>query len=270
MKISVLIPTHNRVESLQKAIKSVLDQSIEDFECLVIDDHSTDSTKEVVLAWQEKDSRVNYFSYSDTRNLQAVLNYGLKRARGEYIARIDDDDIWLEKDKLKNQMTFLQQHPDYLLVGTNASFATKNGQVVFSSNMPQTDLDLRRKALLQNHFLSSTVLFRKDPALNLGGFPIDVRLAGDYGLWLALGSVGKFVNLAECSTLITLPEVWVKQRRIIRIKDGIKIIHKFKKQYPKYFSGLFGRYFSLAMLILLPQSAIFDRLLYRIKTNIFG
>lgn len=267
MKVSVLIPTHNRAKLLRRAVESIFRQSFNDIECIIVDDHSTDETEKISLDLISKYKKIRYIKYKGVRNLQAVLNIGLTQSQGEYIARLDDDDLWTDENKLLKQVSFLDDNPDYFLVGTNANFFDVNGELFFSSRLPEIDSELRQKALLQNNFLASTVLFNKEKALKFCGFMEDVKLAGDYGLWLGLGSIGKFANLSDVTTNIYLSQNEIKQRRIIRTIDSMKIIKIFRKDYSSYLLGLVVRWVSMLVLYLSPQ--IFDRFLYQTKNVLF-
>lgn len=269
MKVSVIVPTHNRVSLLKRSILSVLSQRFTDFECVIVDDHSTDGTEEFVKNFEKTDARIRYIKHKGKRNLQAVLNTGLSSAKGEYIARIDDDDYWLDIDKLKKQINFLDKHRDYVLVGTNACFFYDETKILFSSGVPLSDKKIRQFSLLQNNFLSSTVVFRKQLALSVGGFSEEVGLAGDYALWLGLGKTGKVCNLADVSTAIYLPESHVKNRRIIRVKDSIFISKCFKKDYPLYNWGKILRLLTLIYLYVFPQVLFIDKILIKSKVRLF-
>ncbi|MDE2399397.1 MAG: glycosyltransferase [Patescibacteria group bacterium] len=270
MKVSIIIPTHNRALLLNRAVVSVIEQSFKDFECLIIDDHSTDTTRELIENWQSKDSRIRYINFNGKRNLQAVLNYGLFQANGVYIARLDDDDYWIDKDKLKKQVSFLDFNDNYLLIGTNANFVDEFGKILFSSRITLKDSVIRKKILFDNPFISSTVVFRKDEAKKLGGFSENIKLSGDYDLWLSLGKLGKFTNLSEHSTYIYFSNTKIKERRIIRIQDSIKIIKKFKKDYSGYFFALIIKSFSFLILYIMPNSLSMNKFLYKSKIFFFG
>lgn len=108
-KISVVIPTYNREHSIAKAIECVLNQSFQDFEIIIVDDGSQDSTEKVV--GQFNDSRIRYFAHSQNKGEPAARNTGVIAAKGEYIAFLDSDDEWLSK-KLEIQLNIHEQIPD--------------------------------------------------------------------------------------------------------------------------------------------------------------
>src|SRR6185369_1390760 len=117
-KVSVIMSTFNNAAVLPKAIESVLGQTFQDFEFLIIDDCSTDGTQEILKECQTKDSRIIFWRNLNRLGLTANLNAGLAKATGEFIARVDSDDEWVNQDKLKLQVEFLQNHPACALVGT--------------------------------------------------------------------------------------------------------------------------------------------------------
>ena len=108
-KVSVILPTYNRAEILKKSIDSVLMQSYPEFELLIVDDGSTDNTKELVASYE--DSRIRYLYTEINRGAAAARNFGIENASGnaDFIAFEDSDDLW-HKDKLKKQIKEMEQH----------------------------------------------------------------------------------------------------------------------------------------------------------------
>lgn len=109
-KVSVIIPTHNRAHLIGRSIQSVLNQTYQDFEIIVVDDGSTDNTREVIKEFQRKDKRIKYIKHSKNKGGSAARNTGIKTSRGEYIAFQDSDDEWFP-EKLERQMGFFKNMP---------------------------------------------------------------------------------------------------------------------------------------------------------------
>jgi len=107
-KVSVVIPTYNREKILHKTIESVLQQTYQDFELIIVDDGSTDNTKMLVLEYVEQYKDQVHYVYQEHKNAACARNIGIKHARGEYIAFLDSDDIWLPT-KLEKQVNYLDQ-----------------------------------------------------------------------------------------------------------------------------------------------------------------
>ena len=125
--VSAIIPTYNFGRFLGEAIQSVLDQTFTDFELIVVDDGSTDDTREVVGSFN--DSRIRYI-YQENRGLPAARNTGIKASRGEYIAFLDSDDIWLTQN-LELKVKSLDSHPDAGLVCSDGyNFDDATGAII--------------------------------------------------------------------------------------------------------------------------------------------
>jgi glycosyltransferase involved in cell wall biosynthesis len=105
--VSVIIPTYNREKLLPRAIKSVLSQTFQDFELIIVDDGSNDNTKEVVEKFKKKDNRVKYF-YQKNSGPARARNLGIKNSKGDYIAFLDSDDEWLS-EKLEKQIKIIKK-----------------------------------------------------------------------------------------------------------------------------------------------------------------
>ena len=105
---SIIIPAFNRAHLISKAIDSVIAQTFEDWELIIVDDGSTDNTKDLICNYQEKDSRINYI-FQKNAERSAARNNGIANAKGEYICFLDSDDYWCDKQKLQMQH-LLQYH----------------------------------------------------------------------------------------------------------------------------------------------------------------
>lgn len=195
---SVLLPTYNGERFIGRAIESVLWQSERELELIVIDDGSTDRTGALVRARAEQDPRVRYIKQAN-QGIQAALNAGLRLAQGDYVARIDDDDVWEDPLKLQKQLRYIEEHPDCVLVGTAMIIQDETGAELFRFQNPQTDAQIRRALLYRNCFSHSTVLFKRAAALKFGGYDEAeaTRFAEDYDLWLKLGTIGSLANLPD-------------------------------------------------------------------------
>lgn len=243
--VSIIIPTYNRANLLPKAIKSVLNQAFKDFELIIIDDGSTDNTKGAVS--QFSDHRVFYYKNSANLGIQKSLNRGIKLARGIYIARIDDDDEWIDRDKLRKQVDFLSNNRDYVLIGTGAVFVDENNKEILRFLNSQSDAEIRQRLLGKNCFIHSSVMFCKKAALCFGGYDDSARTnhadAEDYDLWLKLGSIGKFANLPIYGIKFTVHSDSLSARnKVTQMKKNIYLTKEYKDIYPNYFLSLLKGY----------------------------
>jgi len=144
-KVSVIICTYNREELIKRAIKSVLSQSFSDYELIIIDDASTDDIKSVILSFN--DSRIKYFRNETNRGITKSRNKGCQIAVGDYIAMLDSDDWWLDDNKLKKQVEYLDQNLSVAIVGTGIILYDNNDNFIKEDIFESDDKDIRRKIL---------------------------------------------------------------------------------------------------------------------------
>lgn len=249
-KISVNILTKNRSGFLDKAISSVMAQSFKDFEIVVVNDGSTDGTRQILENFQSKNSNFKLIDHRQSLGITAGRQEALLASTGEYIALLDDDDEWLDRDKLKKQAEFLDKHPGYVLVGGGIKIS--NVKIQIAKFRPQTDESIRHWMLLKNPFFTSTVMFRKTAAFKAGGFVKDeIDLAEDYDLWLRLGKIGKMRNFREVFTAYAQP-VYNKEKLGKFYKKQSKLIVRHKSEYHYFW---LARFFLWARQLLLKWRA---------------
>ncbi|MCH2534761.1 MAG: glycosyltransferase family 2 protein [Bdellovibrionales bacterium] len=180
--ISVIIPSFNRAAVLERAIYSVLRQSYTDFELIVVDDGSTDHTKQLVKDIF-KDFINVYYYHTDNLGVSAARNYGASQATGEWLAFLDSDDEWFT-NKLENQVEVLRQNPAATLIHTEEVWHRNGHQVDVPLKYKKQKGDLFEKATQHCVIGPSTVMLRADIFNALGGFDESFKLCEDYELWL--------------------------------------------------------------------------------------
>ena len=116
-KVSIILPTYNRAYIIEKGINSLLNQTYQDFEIIIVDDGSTDNTEEIIKKLQEKDKRIKYIKLKTNKGAATARNIGIKAARGEYIAFQDSDDEWMH-EKLEKQVKVLDTSSKEVVVYT--------------------------------------------------------------------------------------------------------------------------------------------------------
>lgn len=272
-KVSIILPTYNGEKFISQSLDSVISQSYKDWELLVIDDGSKDNTSKIVNNYSRKEERIKYIKNEKNLGIQKTLNKGLKLAKGGYIARIDDDDIWSDKDKLKKQVEFLDKNKEYVLVGTGTIVVDENRKELYRFLPPEKDKDIRNKMLYKNCFTHSSIMFKKDSALKFGGYSEnkESRHIEDYDLWLKLGTVGKMYNISDYSTKFTAHSNSISSKnKLIQLRRNIKIIRGYRDNYPKYCSSVVKNYFKFVGYLIfkiLPSQGIRSLLLRGYKNN---
>lgn len=173
-KISVIIPTYNRSQKLEKSIRSVLEQTYTDLEIIVVDDGSEDNTQEVVRSIQDR--RIQYLKLDHNQGAAAARNEGVRRSNYSLIAFQDSDDVW-RPEKLERQMAYWIEHPYYAMVYCPYSMHYDRGEEVqedFSPNIEETKAgmegDIFVQLLIRNSIGTPTMLMRKECFWEAGGF----------------------------------------------------------------------------------------------------
>ncbi len=194
-KISVIMPVYNSEKYLNEAIESILRQSYTDFEFLIIDDCSTDNSPSIIQSY--RDPRIRYIHNDGNQGVAYSLNRGLALAQGEYIARMDADDISLP-EKFKHQVSFLDQHPAVGVLGTAVCLMDASGKKRDKLSFPTEHISLYwRLCFFENPIIHPTVMMRKDVVDRAGGYLVEMTNSEDYDLWCRLSGFTHLANLPD-------------------------------------------------------------------------
>jgi glycosyltransferase involved in cell wall biosynthesis len=247
-KISVIMPTFNRACYIAEAIKSVQDQILDDWELIVVDDGSTDGTESIVRGFVEKDSRISYFKNEKNIGIAKTRNRGVTLAKADYVAMLDSDDRWASPDKLIKQLSFLEQNKELGIVGTNASFMDENGKVTGKhTNFPTDNAGIRQTELYRNILMQSGLLIKKEAIEKAGGYDSKFTICDDHDLWLKIGKNWQFMILPSVDLSYRIHKSGITKAKHFKTAcEEMKILFKFRKEYPGFFKGLIkctGRFF---------------------------
>ncbi len=195
---SVIIPTYNRKDMLLEAIKSVQNQTLQDFEIMIGDDGSEDGTGDVVKSLN--DNRIHYHWEVNKGTPSGARNWGIENSSGKYIAFLDDDDIWL-KTKLEKQVKLMENNPELGLCHT-LMVDKKTGEPLF--NMDVKDGNVFEDYFMSNNFIGlPTVVFRRDVIREIGLTDTNLCAVADFEFWL---------RIARLYPIRLLPEALVRYR----------------------------------------------------------
>lgn len=195
--ISVVIATYNRAKYIKRAIESVLNQTYKNIEVIIIDGGSTDNTMKVIEHYLSN-QRVRYL-YKKDKSPAEGRNNGIEISKGKYIAILDSDDFWRDNKKLEKQIEFLENNPNYILVGGGAIAIDEKGKEYYRVLPPEKDEKIRRAMLFDCVFPHGTVVFKKDSWKLAGKYDTrsEFGFSEDWDLWLKLGEFGKFYCFPE-------------------------------------------------------------------------
>lgn len=186
-KVSIITPTYNRTDMLGQAIQSVLDQDFTAWELIVVDDGSRDPTREIVAGFT--DPRIRYI-YQENKGLPGARNTGIRNARGQYIAFLDSDDLFLSH-KLMEETATLDRRPDLGLVACGHLEVDRELRVLREVRPWQSHPQLNLTTwLLTCPLVVSTVLVRREWLERVGLFDEQMRYVEDWDLWLRLSYAG--------------------------------------------------------------------------------
>jgi len=193
-EVSVIIPTYNRANLLPRAIESVLNQTYQDFEVIVVDDASCDNTEEVVQGFN--DPRIKYVKHKINKGGSAARNTGIKTAEGKYIAFLDSDDEWLP-EKLEKQVRKIERSPEKVGVIYTRYWIIQNGKK-FLSREPKKRGDIFEDELIKDWVSpTSCVLVKRECFAEVGGFDENLPVRQDYDMWLRIAKYFYFDYIKE-------------------------------------------------------------------------
>jgi len=210
--ISIVMSVFNGEQFLAEAFDSLLNQTLRDFELIVVNDGSTDGSGAILDSYQKKDSRLRVY-HQENKGLIFSLNRGCGLAAGEYIARMDADDVAVP-DRLALQFEFLKNHPNVGVVAGAVQFIDTAGRALCTTGHPNGDQEIKSALLEYNVIWHPTVLMRTDVFLASGGYRASFRDAEDYDLWLRIAERCQLVNLEQVLIKYRIHSNQVSQRKL--------------------------------------------------------
>jgi glycosyltransferase involved in cell wall biosynthesis len=194
-RVSIVMAVYNGASVIRTTIDSILNQTLSDFEFIIVDDCSRDDTVAIIESCQ--DPRIVLIRNSSNAGQTRSLNTGLRAARGEYIARTDAGDISFPR-RLEKEAAFLDRHPDVAVVGTSAIRYDEEGRIIDAVHMPVSEKAVRLRLLVTTPVVHISVMMRKNIILQLGGYDDEYYVLADYELWARLVASGRrLANIKE-------------------------------------------------------------------------
>mgnify|MGYP003851380213 CR=1 FL=1 len=179
LRVTVVIPTHNRAWCLAEAIDAVLAQTYRDYELIIVDDGSTDETASILTGYGDKIRRL----HQANRGVSAARNHGVRKAHGELIAFLDSDDLW-QPEKLARQVAFFDRHPEAMICQTEEIWIRRGVRVNPKHRHRKPSGWIFEPSLALCLVSPSAVMMRRDLLEQMGGFDETLPACEDYDLWL--------------------------------------------------------------------------------------
>lgn len=195
--VTVIMTAYNASRYIAEAIESILNQSYKNLEVLIVDDGSTDTTYELAGKYMDQDKRVHVYTLKRNAGPSLASNFALKKAHGEYIARMDADDI-SGSDRIEKQVEFMQKNPDVVIVGGQAVLIDEKGAKFGEKKYPLSHKSIQASLFTMNPILHPACMIRRNsiPKAKLIYHNHSV-LAHDYELLFQVYSYGKLANLPD-------------------------------------------------------------------------
>ncbi|MEI8248965.1 MAG: glycosyltransferase [Candidatus Taylorbacteria bacterium] len=245
--VSVIMPAFNREKYIAESIQSVLAQTFKEFELIIIDDGSKDKTLEIARGFQN-DQRMRIFVNEKNMGIAKTRNRGLELARAELIAPLDSDDVWLDQNKLKKQVEFMNANPDYCMLGGGIMHMDTDSKHVKKVLFPIYDSTIRKIALQFNPFPQSTLIYRKKVALACGGYSSEYEICDDYDLWLKMGQKCKFTNIPQVLAGYRIHGGNItRTKKLTTAREILDIVKKNSHHYSRAYIGITKAYVRLLL-----------------------
>ncbi|MFT5666009.1 MAG: glycosyltransferase involved in cell wall biosynthesis [Vicingaceae bacterium] len=222
--VSVIMPAYNAERFIKKSIESIVNQTYKKWELIVIDDGSTDGTATIVQSFIERDDRIKLVVNETNKGLIITRNRGLEESKGKYIANLDSDDIAF-KTRLKKQVHFLEEHSDYVLIGSSCENIDSDGNKVKTVRLKLPHHHIAILLLFSNYFINSTTMVKADVAKEIG-YAHDIPLAEDYCFFAKISKMGCAGNLKETLVQYRTHESNISKLKAIELNAAIKKIHQ--------------------------------------------
>ena len=222
--VSVILPVYNGENHLTKCIESVLSQTFTDFEFIIVDDASTDKTPAILNSFSKQDSRIKIIRNKTNQRQTISATIACQNARGKYIARIDADDVALHR-RLERQVQFLENNPDFGLIGSWSDRINEKGNVLNKWTVETNPLYLKWTFLFQTNFAHASVMMQNDIAKKAGYYQSPE--AEDFDLWSRMGTISKIGCIPE---FLQQRRIWEGQLNLKVPTETLNCVHQIIKR----------------------------------------
>ena len=231
-RVSVLMTIYNAAPYLRRTLDSLSAQTFGDWELVAVENGSRDASPRILSDWGE--ARLRAVELPENIGRTAALRLGLERARGQYVAVLDADDLCLP-ERLQREVEFLDAHEDMVLVGAWTDLIDSNDAVVDHYRPPATHEALIDILAGENPIVHSSAMYRREVALEMGGYPRELAHSQDMGLWLRLLRCGRMAVLQQTLCQYRVAPAGMTQSRHYRVdaaRDHIQLFRTVRAELP--------------------------------------
>ena len=227
-KVSVVTSVYNGETYLEECVDSILNQTFQDFEYIILNNGSTDRTAEILNKFTDPRLKI---VHQDNLGIAMSLNKGVKLSRSDIIARLDADDYSFPQ-RLEKQVTFMEQHPEIVVCGSRFKELLGGNTFNQSIRFIETDQAIRKSMSLFNPFSHSATIFRKKAFLESGGYNCRYKYAQDYDLWVRILNFGEAQILKDKLGVVRMSSQSESNKNARKLKiEGLQIRWKAFLQF---------------------------------------
>ena len=241
-KISVIMGVYNEEASIAKAIDSVIKQTYSCWEFIIVDDCSTDKTRDIISKYCASEPRIKLYKNKKNFGLAFSLNLAINKSSGAYIARMDADDISLP-NRFEQQLKILDLNSKVMVVGTAAYYIDSDSLKKRLVRMPQYHQDLSNFIFKKSPFIHPSVMMRKEYLKITNGYDSRLRRAQDYDLWLRGRFIGEYYNIQEPLIIYAYQNNKISKSFFnsvqIRLKNSSSVMDFFKSIYWSIYEAVY-------------------------------
>ncbi|MBE6451252.1 MAG: glycosyltransferase [Alphaproteobacteria bacterium] len=234
-KISIVLPTYNGEKWLELSIQSVINQTIKNWELIIVNDCSTDNTLKIANSFAEKDSRITVITNETNKKLPASLNVGFSHARGEYLTWTSDDNLY-KKNALEMLSSYLDNHPETSMVSMNEDIINEDGKTV---KILDNSYKYKRcaAALMNNCNVGAAFMYRKSIADIVGQYDENTFCAEDYDYWCRIALAGNIDYTSDNIYQYRCNSLSLSATKKQQVKEKTKFIkHKYFEQFAEKYN----------------------------------
>ncbi len=217
--VSIVIPVHNGEKYIREALDSCVDQTYQNIEIIIVNDDSKDGTLDVLKEYEKKDNRIQIISVSKQNGLGNVINIGIRQSKGEYIARMDADDV-MYPTRLEKQVEYLNNNQNCVAVGGQIDIIDAESRITGHREYAIEDKDIKKNMFLFQPFAHPAVTLRISAVESVGLYPENMWKVEDVKFFFLLSQKGEFHNM---------PDTILKYRMTFDTQSQSKMVDHFKR-----------------------------------------